>query len=64
MSALRASVWAPPIGIAAIILLAVAMLDIGASARGMGGGARGGGGRGVSYAVAGLWCRSAAEGPV
>jgi LTXXQ motif family protein len=49
MSALRASVWAPPIGIAAIILLAVAMLDIGASARGMGGGARGGGGRGVSF---------------
>jgi LTXXQ motif family protein len=48
MSALR-GVWAPPIGIAAIILLAVAMLDIGASARGMGGGARGGGGRGVSF---------------
>jgi hypothetical protein len=43
MSALRASVWAPPIGIAAIMLLAVAMLDIGASARGMGAGARGGG---------------------
>ena len=49
MSALRASVWAPPIGIATIMLLAVAMLDIEASARGMGGGARGGGSRGVSF---------------
>ena len=45
MSALRA----PTIGIAAIILLSVATLDIEASARGMGGGARGGGGRGVNF---------------
>src|SRR5262249_10131245 len=43
MSALRVSVWAPAIGLLAIILSAVAMLDSEASARGMGGGARGGG---------------------
>jgi hypothetical protein len=49
MSALRVSAFMPALGIAAIILLAVAMLDFGASARGMGGGARGGGGRGVSF---------------
>jgi hypothetical protein len=48
MSALRASARAPAIGILAIILLAVAMLDIEASARPMGGGARGTG-RGVSF---------------
>ena len=48
MSALRASVRAPAIGILAIILLAVAMLDIEASARGLGGGVRGGG-RGMSF---------------
>ena len=44
MSALRA----PTIGIAAIILLTMATLNIEASARGMGGGARGGCGRGMS----------------
>jgi hypothetical protein len=47
MSALRGFVQAPAT-LAIIILLAVAVLDIEASARGMGGGVRGGG-RGVSF---------------
>jgi hypothetical protein len=50
MSVLRASVWAPAIGILAIILLVVAMLDIEASAHPTGGGVRGTGGRGVGGA--------------
>jgi hypothetical protein len=48
MSALRATVWAPAISMLAISLLALAMLGIEASARGMGRGAPGGG-RGVSF---------------
>ena len=47
MSALRVSAFMPALGIAAIILLAVAMLDFEANARAMGAGGRGGG-RGVS----------------
>ena len=49
MSALRASVWAPAIGILAVILLVVATLDIEASAHGMGRGVGSGGSRGASF---------------
>jgi hypothetical protein len=49
MSALRASVWAPAIGIATIVVLAMAMLDSEASAHDMGRRVHSGGGRGVSF---------------
>jgi hypothetical protein len=49
MSALRASVWAPAIGIATIVVLAMAMLDSEANAHDMGGRVHSGGGRGVSF---------------